>query len=300
MHVAVLGAGSMGHGIAQVSAMAGHTVSMRDVDREFVDRGLDGIEGNLAGGVERGKVSEREMEATLSRIEGTTDLEAAVSDADLVVEAVPEEMELKKEVFADCEELTSPETVLASNTSSLSVSEMASALKVPGRVVGLHFFNPPHIMDLVEVVIAEQTDERTEGFATEFVDGIDKEAVVVRDSAGFASSRLGLVTGLEAIRMVEEGVAGIEDVDRALRLGYGHPMGPIELGDHVGLDVRLHIAEHLREELGERFRPPQLLRRKVRAGKLGKKTGEGFYRWEGGEKVGVSGERDVAGDGGGR
>jgi 3-hydroxybutyryl-CoA dehydrogenase len=300
MHVAVLGAGSMGHGIAQVSAMAGHTVSMRDVDREFVDRGLDGIEGNLAGGVERGKVSEREMEATLSRIEGTTDLEAAVSGADLVVEAVPEEMELKKEVFADCEELTSPETVLASNTSSLSVSEMASALKVPGRVVGLHFFNPPHIMDLVEVVIAEQTDERTEGFATEFVDGIDKEAVVVRDSAGFASSRLGLVTGLEAIRMVEEGVAGIEDVDRALRLGYGHPMGPIELGDHVGLDVRLHIAEHLREELGERFRPPQLLRRKVRAGKLGKKTGEGFYRWEGGEKVGVSGERDVAGDGGGR
>jgi 3-hydroxybutyryl-CoA dehydrogenase len=300
MHVAVLGAGSMGHGIAQVSAMAGHTVSMRDVDREFVDRGLDGIEGNLAGGVERGKVSEREMEATLSRIEGTTDLEAAVSDADLVVEAVPEEMELKKEVFADCEELTSPETVLASNTSSLSVSEMASALEVPGRVVGLHFFNPPHIMDLVEVVIAEQTDERTEGFATEFVDGIDKEAVVVRDSAGFASSRLGLVTGLEAIRMVEEGVAGIEDVDRALRLGYGHPMGPIELGDHVGLDVRLHIAEHLREELGERFRPPQLLRRKVRAGKLGKKTGEGFYRWEGGEKVGVSGERDVAGDGGGR
>ena len=299
MHVAVLGAGSMGHGIAQVSAMAGHTVSLRDVEREFVDRGLDGIEGNLAGGVERGKVSEREMEATLSRIEGTTDLETAVSGADLVVEAVPEEMALKKEVFADCESLVTPETVLASNTSSLSVSEMASALEVPGRVVGLHFFNPPHIMDLVEVVIAEQTDGRTEAFAVEYVDDLGKEAVVVRDSAGFASSRLGVVTGLEAIRMVEEGVAGPEDVDRALRLGYGHPMGPIELGDHVGLDVRLDIAEHLREELGERFRPPQLLRRKVRAGKLGRKTGEGFYRWEGGERVGVSGEEDAS-DGGER
>ena len=299
MHVAVLGAGSMGHGIAQVSAMAGHTVSLRDVEREFVDRGLDGIEGNLAGGVERGKVSEREMEATLSRIEGTTDLETAVSGADLVVEAVPEEMALKKEVFADCESLVTPETVLASNTSSLSVSEMASALEVPGRVVGLHFFNPPHIMELVEVVIAEQTVGRTEAFAVEYVDDLGKEAVVVRDSAGFASSRLGVVTGLEAIRMVEEGVAGPEDVDRALRLGYGHPMGPIELGDHVGLDVRLDIAEHLREELGERFRPPQLLRRKVRAGKLGRKTGEGFYRWEGGERVGVSGEEDAS-DGGER
>ena len=300
MHVAVLGAGSMGHGIAQVSAMAGHEVWLRDVDDEFVERGLSGIEGNLAGGVDRGKVSEAEVDATLSRIEGTTDLDAAVSGADLVIEAVPEQMELKTEVFVDCEALVGPETVLASNTSSLSVSEMASALEVPERIVGLHFFNPPHIMDLVEVVIAEQTDERAEGFATEFVDGIGKEAVVVRDSAGFASSRLGVVTGLEAIRMVEEGVAGIEDVDRALRLGYGHPMGPLELGDHVGLDVRLHIAEHLREELGERFRPPQLLRRKVRAGKLGKKTGEGFYRWDGGEKVGVSGERDVAGDGGER
>jgi len=300
MHVAVLGAGSMGHGIAQVSAMAGHEVWLRDVDDEFVERGLSGIEGNLAGGVDRGKVSEAEMDATLSRIEGTTDLDAAVSGADLVIEAVPEQMELKTEVFVDCEALVGPETVLASNTSSLSVSEMASALETQERVVGLHFFNPPHIMELVEVVIAEQTDERAEGFATEFVDGIGKEAVVVRDSAGFASSRLGVVTGLEAIRMVEEGVAGIEDVDRALRLGYGHPMGPLELGDHVGLDVRLHIAEHLREELGERFRPPQLLRRKVRAGKLGKKTGEGFYRWDGGEKVGVSGERDVAGDGGER
>ena len=300
MHVAVLGAGSMGHGIAQVSAMAGHEVWLRDVDDEFVERGLSGIEGNLAGGVDRGKVSEAEVDATLSRIEGTTDLDAAVSGADLVIEAVPEQMELKTEVFVDCEALVGPETVLASNTSSLSVSEMASALETQERVVGLHFFNPPHIMELVEVVIAEQTDERAEGFATEFVDGIGKEAVVVRDSAGFASSRLGVVTGLEAIRMVEEGVAGIEDVDRALRLGYGHPMGPLELGDHVGLDVRLHIAEHLREELGERFRPPQLLRRKVRAGKLGKKTGEGFYRWDGGEKVGVSGERDVAGDGGER
>jgi 3-hydroxybutyryl-CoA dehydrogenase len=290
MHVAVLGAGSMGHGIAQVSAMAGHDVTLRDIETEFVESGLDGIRGNLQGGVDRDKLSEAEMEATLERIEGTTDLAAAVADADLVVEAVPEDMDLKKDVFSDVEAAANAETVIASNTSSLSVTEMANALEHPERAVGLHFFNPPHLMDLVEIVIAEQTDADTEAFAVDYVRDIEKEDVVVRDSAGFATSRLGLVTGLEAIRMVEEGVASPADIDEAMTLGYGYPMGPIELGDHVGLDVRLHIAEHLREELGERFKPPQALRRKVRAGKLGKKSGEGFYVWEDGERVGMSGE----------
>ncbi|MFC4541303.1 3-hydroxyacyl-CoA dehydrogenase family protein [Halosolutus amylolyticus] len=290
MQIAVLGAGSMGHGIAQVSAMAGHEVVLRDIEETLVEDGLDGIRENLQGGVDRDKVTESEMQATIDRIEGTTDLADAVADADLVVEAVPEDMDLKKEVFADVEDATDEETVIASNTSSLSVTEMASALDRPERAVGLHFFNPPHVMDLVEVVIAEQTDDRTEAFAIEYVRGIEKEDVVVRDSAGFATSRLGLATGLEAIRMVEEGVASPADIDEAMSLGYGHPMGPIELTDHVGLDVRLHIAEHLREELGERFRPPQMLRRKVRAGKLGKKTGEGFYVWEDGERVGTSGD----------
>ncbi|ELY89434.1 3-hydroxyacyl-CoA dehydrogenase family protein [Natrialba taiwanensis] len=290
MQVTVLGAGSMGHGIAQVSAMAGYDVILRDIESELVEDGLEGIRENLQGGVDRDKVTEDEMEATLGRIEGTTDLAAAVADAELVVEAVPEDMDLKQDVLSEAEDETGEETVIASNTSSLSVTEMASALDRPERVVGLHFFNPPHLMDLVEIVIAEQTDDRTEAFAVDYVREIEKEDVVVRDSAGFATSRLGLVTGLEAIRMVEEGVASPADIDEAMKLGYGYPMGPIELGDHVGLDVRLHIAEHLREELGERFKPPQALRRKVRAGNLGKKSGEGFYVWEDGKRAGMSGD----------
>ena len=290
MQVTVLGAGSMGHGIAQVSAMAGYDVVLRDIEEELVEDGLEGIRQNLRGGVDRDKVSEDEMEATLERIEGMTDLTAAVDNAELVIEAVPEDMDLKKDVLSEVESKTDKETVIGSNTSSLSVTEMASTLESPERVIGLHFFNPPHLMDLVEIVIAEQTNDQTERVATDYVREIGKEDVIVRDSAGFATSRLGLVTGLEAIRMVEEGVASPNDIDEAMKIGYGYPMGPIELGDHVGLDVRLHIAEHLREELGERFRPPQALRRKVRAGKLGKKSGEGFYVWEDGERVGTSGD----------
>jgi 3-hydroxybutyryl-CoA dehydrogenase len=281
----------MGHGIAQVSAMAGHDVTLRDVEESVVEEGIDGIRATLAEGVDRGKVSEATMTATLDRVTGTTDLADAVADADLVIEAVPEDMDLKKEVFADVEAAAPADTVIASNTSSLSVTEMAAALERPERAVGLHFFNPPHLMDLVEIVIAEQTDEATEQLATEYVEGLEKEDVVVRDSAGFATSRLGLALGLEAIRMVESGVAGPADIDAAMQEGYGYPMGPLELTDLVGLDVRLHIAEHLREELGERFRPPQTLRRKVRAGNLGKKSGEGFYVWEDGERIGPSDDR---------
>ena len=289
MQVTVIGAGSMGHGIAQVSAMAGHDVSIRDVDAAVIDDGLEAIRSNLRGGVERGKVTEDEMARALDRIDGTVDLTAAVADADLVVEAVPESMELKRDVFTDVEREVSEDCVIASNTSSLSVSELAGSLDRPERAVGLHFFNPPHIMDLVEVVLAEQTDEATESFATSFVEGLDKQAVVVRDTAGFASSRLGIALGLEAIRMVESGVASPADIDTAMREGYNHPMGPLKLTDLVGLDVRLDVAEYLREELGERFKPPQLLKRKVRGGKLGKKSGEGFYRWEDGDVVGQAG-----------
>lgn len=290
MQIVVLGAGSMGHGIAQASAMAGHNVTLRDIEMDFVEDGLKGIRSNLAGGVERGKVSETEMEQTLERIDGTTDLEGAVTDADLIIEAVPEDMELKKEVLLDVEAATAKETVIATNTSSLSVTEIASVLEYPERVVGLHFFNPPHLMELVEIVIAEQTDSSTQEFAIKYVKGIEKEDIVVQDSAGFASSRLGVITGLEAIRMVEEGIASPAAIDEAMKLGYSHPMGPIELSDYVGLDVRLDIAEYLREELGERFRPPQILRRKVRADNLGKKTGKGFYVWEDGERVNMAGK----------
>ena len=290
MHVTVLGAGTMGHGIAQVSAMAGHDVTLRDIESDIVADGIDAIRSNLDGGVDRGKVTAAERDATLANITGETDLAAAVGGADLVAEAVPEELELKTTVLADAEAVAGEDAILATNTSSLSVTELASGLERPGNLIGLHFFNPVHIMSLVEVVVGERTDESTRTFAAEFVEGIDKTPVVVRDVPGFASSRLGVALGVEAIRMVEEGVASPRDIDTAMELGYNHPMGPLELTDVVGLDVRLDILEYLRTELGERFKPPQLLKRKVRAGKLGKKSGEGFYVWEDGEAVAPSGE----------
>jgi 3-hydroxybutyryl-CoA dehydrogenase len=285
MHVCVLGAGTMGHGIAQVAAMAGNRVRLRDVEEAYVADGLDAIRSNLDGGVEREKLSPDEADAAFDRIEGYTDLAAAVSGAALVVEAVPEDLELKRETFHDVETHADGDTVVATNTSSLSVTEIASALDTPSRAVGLHFFNPVHIMGLVEVVRAEQTGTETREFALSFVDDIDKTAVEVRDTPGFASSRLGVALGCEAMRMVESGVASAADIDTAMELGYRHPMGPLQLTDVVGLDVRLDILEYLREELGERFRPPQVLKRKVRAGNLGKKSGEGFYVWEDGEAV---------------
>ncbi|SFR63770.1 3-hydroxyacyl-CoA dehydrogenase family protein [Halogeometricum limi] len=285
MQVCVLGAGTMGHGIAQVTAMAGHDVRLRDIEMEYVESGLDAIRSNLDGGVERDKLTQEEADAAFDRIEGYTDLAEAVSGVALVIEAVPEDIDIKRETFEDVEEHAAADAVVASNTSSLSVTEVASVLSDPSRAVGLHFFNPVHIMGLVEVVVAEQTSEETLSFAREFVADIDKTAVEVTDSPGFASSRLGVALGCEAMRMVEEGVASAEDIDAAMELGYRHPMGPLKLTDVVGLDVRLDILEYLREELGERFRPPQVLKRKVRAGNLGKKSGEGFYVWEDGEAV---------------
>ncbi|EMA21250.1 3-hydroxyacyl-CoA dehydrogenase family protein [Haloarcula marismortui] len=290
MHVAILGAGTMGHGIAQVSAMAGHDVTLRDIEADIVDDGLTAIESNLKEGIAREKVTESTAEATVDRLKGTTSLEEAVTGADLVVEAVPEDMEIKHETLTAVESHVDPATLIASNTSSLSLTEIASVLDYPDRAIGLHFFNPVHIMALVEIVVAEQTSAETIARAREFVNGIDKTPVEVADAPGFASSRLGVSLGVEAMRMVQEGVATPQDIDTAMELGYNHPMGPIELGDVVGLDVRLDILEYLRDELGERFRPPQILKRKVRAGKLGKKSGEGFYVWEDGDIVGTSGE----------
>jgi len=290
MHVTVLGAGTMGHGIAQVSAMGDHTVTLRDIDSSLVSEGIEAIRSNLQGGVERGKLTEAEMASALDNIAGETELESAVRDTDLVVEAVPEDLELKKDVLTDAEAAADDDVTLATNTSSLSVTELASALERPQGLIGLHFFNPVHIMGLVEVIVGERTSDSTQALATEFVDSIGKTSVVVRDTPGFASSRLGVALGVEAIRMVEESVGSPRDIDNAMELGYNHPMGPLELTDVIGLDVRLDILEYLRTELGERFKPPQLLKRKVRAGKVGKKSGEGFYVWEDGEPVGMSGE----------
>jgi 3-hydroxybutyryl-CoA dehydrogenase len=290
MKVSVLGAGTMGHGIAQVCAMAENEVRMRDIDESYLEDGRSAIENNLQEGIERGKVSEEEKSATLNRLSTTVDLEVAVTDADLVIEAIPEDPALKKETFRDVEALVDDDTVIASNTSSMSVTDIAAVLDRPERAIGLHFFNPVHIMKLVEIVIAEETSDQTRSFAHEFVRSLDKEPIAVIDTPGFASSRLGVALGVEAMRMIEEGVASPSDIDTAMELGYNHPMGPIELTDVVGLDVRLEILEYLREELGERFRPPQVLKRKVRAGNHGKKTGEGFYVWEDGEAVAESGE----------
>lgn len=288
MEVAVLGAGTMGRGIAGASARAGHEVTIRDIEPASVENGIESIGTTLQEGVDRGTVAPEERAAALGRISGTTEL-AGIGGAELVIEAVPEVMELKREAVADAERVAEG-AVIASSTSSLSVTGIASALETPGRAIGLHFFNPVHLMDLVEVVVAEQTDDATVEFAEEFVEGLGKEAIAVRDTPGFATSRLGVAIGVEAMRMVERGVASPRAIDRAMELGHDHPMGPLELTDVVGLDARLDILEALHEELGERFHPPRILRRKVRAGKLGKKTGEGFYVWEGGEPVAAADE----------
>ncbi|MDE2677764.1 MAG: 3-hydroxyacyl-CoA dehydrogenase family protein [Gemmatimonadetes bacterium] len=279
--VAVIGAGTMGRGIAQVVAAAGHEAVLYDVDAGQLERALAGIAATLDKGVRLGKVAEADRDAALARLAGTGTLREAVKGAELVIEAVPEVMALKKEVLAEVEAVAEPRTYLATNTSSLSVSEMAAGLRRPGFVVGLHFFNPVHIMALVEVVEGGETNLRTINAAQWFVKGLDKESILVHDSPGFATSRLGIVLGLEAIRMVEAGVASAADIDKAMVLGYRHPIGPLRLTDLVGLDVRLDIARHLHSELGsEAFRPPALLERMVAEGRLGKKSGRGFYEWE--------------------
>ena len=278
--VAVIGAGTMGRGIAQVAAMAGHEAVLCDVDAGQLERALAGIEATLDKGVRLGKVAEATRDGALARLAGTGRLGEAVDGADLVIEAVPEVMALKKRIFAEVEAVAGARTILATNTSSLSVTEMGAGLKSPGRFVGLHFFNPVHIMALVEIVNGERTTIRTSNSCHRFVLGLGKEPILVNDSPGFASSRLGIVLGLEAIRMVEAGVASPQDIDKAMVLGYRHPMGPLRLTDLVGLDVRLGIARYLHESLGsEAFRPPALLERMVAEGRLGKKSGCGFYDW---------------------
>ena len=284
-HVTVLGAGVMGHGIAQVSAMAGHQVALHDPCSAAAEQGLALIRANLDKGFSLGKVSESARARTLARISLVSPLAGACERAHLVVEAAPERMALKQKLLREVEAAAPPSALLASNTSSLSIDTMAEALAEPGRFLGLHFFNPVHLMALVEVVRGSRTDDAILDAAVEFARGLGKEPIVVRDAPGFASSRLGVALGLEAMRMVEEGVAEPRAIDRAMELGYRHPMGPLRLTDLVGLDVRLAIAEYLHRKLGgERYRPPAILRRMVEEGKLGRKTGEGFYRWDKGER----------------
>jgi 3-hydroxybutyryl-CoA dehydrogenase len=279
--VAVIGAGTMGHGIAQVCASAGFEVRLHDAAPEQMERAMGAIRGNLEKGIARGKVTPEAMADTLERLSTAETLAGAVEGARLVVEAVPERMELKRRVFGAVAEAAPAGALLATNTSSLSISEIGSALPDPSRFLGLHFFNPVHIMRLLEVVRGRETGEAALAEALDFARAIGKEPIVVTDTPGFASSRLGIILGLEAIRMVEQDVASPADIDRAMELGYNHPMGPLRLTDLVGLDVRLGIADYLHEELGgEQYRAPDLLRRMVAEGKLGRKSGEGFYRWD--------------------
>ncbi|MHB8604137.1 MAG: 3-hydroxyacyl-CoA dehydrogenase family protein [Thermoplasmatota archaeon] len=279
MRAAVLGAGTMGAGIAQVLAAAGAEVALRDVSEEFVARGAASLDRSLAKAVEKGKLTAEARAALRARVRTTLDLADAVRDAQLVIEAAPEDMMLKQRIFAEVSALAPGDALLASNTSSLSIGRIASAARRPERVLGLHFFNPPPVMKLLEIVHHPGTASDVVMRAQALALAWGKEAILVRDSPGFATSRLGVALGLEAIRMLESEVASAEDIDKAMALGYNHPMGPLRLTDLVGLDVRLAIAEHLARELGPRFEPPALLRSMVKAGKLGQKSGEGFYRW---------------------
>ena len=278
--IAVIGAGTMGHGIAQVAAMSGYTVVLNDREAGILERAQKKVEENLDKGVARGKVDEATRTAALKNLSVEVEIDAAVKDADLVIEAVIEDLSLKQTLLAQVEAQVGEATILGSNTSSLPLTQIATALKRPGQLIGMHFFNPVHIMRLVELVVHDATTDAVRDAALALVARIGKDPIVVKDSPGFASSRLGVVLGLEAMRMVEQGVASPADIDKAMELGYKHPMGPLKLTDVVGLDVRLAVAETLFRELkSDQYRPPEILREKVKAGEVGKKAGKGFYDW---------------------
>ncbi len=278
--IAVIGAGTMGHGIAQVAAIAGYQTRLTDTSPDALAAAMSRVAANLTGAVSRGKITQQDADAATARIVTAADVAAAAADADLVIEAVAESLPVKEELFRQLDAAVSDSAILATNTSSLSVTRIANATRRPDRVVGMHFFNPVHLMKLVEVITHEQSDPGVVAATREAAGRMGKTTILVRDAPGFASSRLGVVLGLEAMRMVEQGVASAADIDTAMELGYGHPMGPLRLTDLVGLDVRLHIAEYLHRELRDpKFEPPRILRDKVRRGELGKKTNRGFYEW---------------------
>jgi 3-hydroxybutyryl-CoA dehydrogenase len=274
----------MGRGIAQVGAQSGYRVRLTDVDAGALDAALERIRAGLDRAVERGRVDAAGRDAALALLVAEPDLAAAATGAQLVIEAVPERLDIKRAVLATAA-AAAPGALLASNTSSLSIADIAAGLPDPSRVVGMHFFNPVPAMKLCEVVHHAGSSPESVAQARAVAERMGKTAVVVRDAPGFASSRLGIALGMEAIRMVEEEVASPADIDAAMKLGYGHPMGPLELTDLVGLDVRLAIAEYLTSRLGPRFTPPALLRRMVADGSLGAKSGRGFYQWRDGKRV---------------
>jgi len=275
--IAVLGAGIMGRGIAYASALGGYATTLQDTSNEALDKGLGEITALLERGAATGKVPGEQAVAARGRLRTSRGIEDAARDADLVIEAVPEKIDLKVELFATLDKHCKPAAILASNTSSLSITEMAAATKRPQKVVGMHFFNPVHRMKLLEVVRALETSDDTVSTALMVGEKMGKEGVVVRESPGFVTSRINAMIGNEAFYMLQEGVASARDIDKALKLGLNHPMGPFELVDLVGLDTRLSILRFLHRTLGEKFRPCPLMEQYVAGGRLGRKTGRGVY-----------------------
>ena len=278
--VAVIGAGTMGSGIAQVCAQTGWETHLFDAFPESLERGIGNIEEFWERGISKGKTTSQQKEEWSSNLILDSEISEAVMDSDIVIEAVPEKMELKRSIFQELEDLAPPNAILATNTSGLPVSEIAAHTSCPERVIGMHFFNPVPLMKLLEIVRHKSVDERTVSIAKEVGEAMGKTTILIRDVPGFATSRLGVVLGNEAIRMLAEGVASASDIDTAMRLGYRHPLGPLELSDLVGLDVRRDILNSLAEAFDDDwYRPHALLEKLVDSGNLGKKTGSGIYNW---------------------
>jgi 3-hydroxybutyryl-CoA dehydrogenase len=277
--IAVIGAGIMGRGIAHVAALGGYRTILEDLTPAALRKAESEIRTNLDKAVELKKVSSDDAHAAFSRLEYAGSVEEAAREADLVIEAVPEEMESKIEIFTLLDKICRPATILASNTSSLSITEIASVTYCATKCLGMHFFNPVHKMKLLEVVRALETDDETIAAAADVGHRMGKEVVVIKESPGFITSRINAMIGNEAFYMLQEGIASAADIDKALKLGLNHPMGPFELVDLVGLDTRLHILEYLHRTLGEKYRPAPLLVQYVKAGRLGKKTGRGVYQY---------------------
>ena len=277
--IAVIGAGTMGRGIAHVAALGGYRTILEDLLPNALRRAESEIRNNLDKAVELGKVSSTDAQAAVGRLEYAGSVEDAAREADLVIEAVPEELESKIEIFTLLDKVCRPGTILASNTSSLSITEIAGVTYRATKCVGMHFFNPVHKMRLIEIVRASQTDDETIAVAVGVGKRMGKEIVVIKESPGFITSRINAMIGNEAFYMLGEGIASAEDIDKALKLGLNHPMGPFELVDLVGLDTRLHILDYLHRTLGEKYKPAPLLVEYVRAGRLGRKVGKGVYQY---------------------